>query len=396
MEARGRTGRMIVVVDASIAAAWLLPEKDSDAAEALIAALSGRPPIPSLFWHEARNILVMAERRGRIVAGEAAAAMGRLRRLPLEDAGAGSDGAVLALAMAHGLTAYDAAYLALAQERGLPLATLDQKLAQAARREGVTLLGPLEVRMIRGTARGSGQHCSFPHDAAPDTSPRRPISPLAHPRRGRERRSGAVARASDRLRQRAWKRLERLCASHGLSRRLARGADRGRRRAGRDFAGSGGDPLRRQRRDRAARLRPRLRRASPPRPDLRRRAVRAKRKLHHRRTRLLPASSRRSRPRRVRRDQRAGADDGRRREDARLLHESDRFRRAARQGAATAHRPGVQRDRVRRSSGITPSEARRCRRAGRSTRMAADHRSAARRCAERCSPSAARAAPISR
>jgi predicted nucleic acid-binding protein len=77
-----------VVVDASIAAAWLLPEEDSDAAEALIAALSGRPPIPSLFWHEARNILIMAERRGRIVAGEAAAAMKRLRRLPLEDAGA--------------------------------------------------------------------------------------------------------------------------------------------------------------------------------------------------------------------------------------------------------------------------------------------------------------------
>ena len=61
----------------------------------------------------------MAERRGRIVAGEAAAAMGRLRRLPLEDAGAGSDVAVLALAMAYGLTAYDAAYLALAKERGL-------------------------------------------------------------------------------------------------------------------------------------------------------------------------------------------------------------------------------------------------------------------------------------
>jgi predicted nucleic acid-binding protein len=132
-----------VVMDASIAAAWLLPGRDSDAAEALIARLAGRPPVPSLFWHEARSILVMAERRGRIVAGEAVAAMGRLRRLPLEDAGGCSDSAVLALATAHGLTAYDAAYLVLAQERELPLATLDQKLAQAARREGVALLGPL-------------------------------------------------------------------------------------------------------------------------------------------------------------------------------------------------------------------------------------------------------------
>lgn len=134
---------MTLVVDASIAAAWLLPEKDSEAAETLIAALSGRSPVPWLFWHELRNILVMAERRGRIAAGEATHAMGRLRRLPLEDAGAGSDGAVLALAIAHRLTAYDATYLALAQERGLPLATLDQELAGAARQEGVQLLGPL-------------------------------------------------------------------------------------------------------------------------------------------------------------------------------------------------------------------------------------------------------------
>src|ERR1700723_3949019 len=103
---------MSAVVDASIAAAWLLPEEDSDAAEALIMALSGRPPVPSLFWHETRNILVMAQRRGRIVAGKPAAAMGRLRRLPLEDAGAGSDGAGLALTVTHGLTRYYAAHLA--------------------------------------------------------------------------------------------------------------------------------------------------------------------------------------------------------------------------------------------------------------------------------------------
>ena len=145
METGGGAGSMTAVVDASLAAAWLLPEENSDAAEAVIMALSGRPPVPSLFWHEARNILLMAQRRGRIVAGEPVAAMGRLRRLSLEDAGAGSDGAVLALSIAHGLTAYDAAYLALAQERGLPLATLDQKLAQAARREGVRLLGPLHT-----------------------------------------------------------------------------------------------------------------------------------------------------------------------------------------------------------------------------------------------------------
>ena len=40
----------------------------------------------------------------------------------------------------HRLTAYDAAYLQVAVARGLPLATLDATLAEAARAAGVTLL----------------------------------------------------------------------------------------------------------------------------------------------------------------------------------------------------------------------------------------------------------------
>ncbi len=87
--------------------------------------------------------MLTAERRERIVAGEAAAAMARLRRLPPEDTGSGSDGAILAIAVTHGFSAYDAVYLTLAQERGLPLATLDRKLAGAARAKGVRVLGPL-------------------------------------------------------------------------------------------------------------------------------------------------------------------------------------------------------------------------------------------------------------
>ncbi|MER9470827.1 type II toxin-antitoxin system VapC family toxin [Mesorhizobium sp. M0482] len=134
---------MILVLDASFAAAWLLPVQHSEAAETTIAGLRGQSPVPSLFWHEARSIVLTAERRGRIVPGESIAAMARLRRLPLEDAGAGRDGAIIELAIAHGLSAYDAAYLALAIETALPLATLDRKLAVAARGQGIRILGPL-------------------------------------------------------------------------------------------------------------------------------------------------------------------------------------------------------------------------------------------------------------
>lgn len=56
--------------------------------------------------------------------------------------GSRGDSYVLLLSANHGLNAYNAAYLALALNRSLPLATLDRKLAAAARKEGVTVLGP--------------------------------------------------------------------------------------------------------------------------------------------------------------------------------------------------------------------------------------------------------------
>ena len=135
---------MGVVVEASFAAAWMLPDEQTEAADAVMERLTAAPAdVPSLFWHEARNLFLMAERRGRFAPGAAEAAMQRLRRLPIEDRGSGDDRAVLRLAATHGLTAYDAAYLALAVGAGAALATLDRKLAGAARRENIAVLGPL-------------------------------------------------------------------------------------------------------------------------------------------------------------------------------------------------------------------------------------------------------------
>jgi len=133
---------MSFVIDASIVAAWLLPEEYSDTSEAVIATIEAPCPVPSLFFFEVRNILAMSERRGRISAGGALVNMERVRRLPLDDAGIGGDSFVLLLTANHGLSAYDAAYLALAINRSIPLATLDRKLAAAARKENVVVLGP--------------------------------------------------------------------------------------------------------------------------------------------------------------------------------------------------------------------------------------------------------------
>ncbi|UWQ19737.1 type II toxin-antitoxin system VapC family toxin [Jannaschia sp. M317] len=133
---------MSLIVDASVAAVWVLPDEDNAAADAILHRVAAEGGVvPGLIWHELRNILLMAARRGRLPEAEIVPSLLRLRRLPLEavDMGAVGDAGIVALATRHRLTAYDAAYLALAQTRALPLTTADRALRRAADAEGVEL-----------------------------------------------------------------------------------------------------------------------------------------------------------------------------------------------------------------------------------------------------------------
>lgn len=128
---------MPIVVDSSVAACWALPDEFSELANAVLGLVSEEEMlVPTLFWHELRNILIVNERRGRLDSRQSSIAIemiGRLRQKIDPD----RDGdAVMALARRHGLTAYDAAYLELATRLRLPLATLDNRLAAAAAIEG--------------------------------------------------------------------------------------------------------------------------------------------------------------------------------------------------------------------------------------------------------------------
>ena len=61
---------MAIVIDASIAATWCFRDRLSTAeADAVMARIHNETAIvPDLFWHEIRNVLVGAERKGRIEA----------------------------------------------------------------------------------------------------------------------------------------------------------------------------------------------------------------------------------------------------------------------------------------------------------------------------------------
>ncbi|MBB4350438.1 MULTISPECIES: type II toxin-antitoxin system VapC family toxin [Rhizobiaceae] len=129
------------VVDASVACSWVLPDEASTIGDTAYARLqTNRALVPDLFWHEARNVLMMTYRPKRIDFAMVATAMAMLRMLPIRTLGQPHDQPIFTLAERHNLTAYDAAYLALALETKLPLATLDKQLITAATQGNVLLL----------------------------------------------------------------------------------------------------------------------------------------------------------------------------------------------------------------------------------------------------------------
>lgn len=134
---------MPFVLDASVALAWCFEDETTPIADALLERLAEDPAItPSLWELEVVNVLLIAERRGRITESQAARFLALLTQLPIHMDPAGADmGTVLSVGRHHELTAYDAAYLALAEREGIPLATLDAKLRAAARAAGVSVLG---------------------------------------------------------------------------------------------------------------------------------------------------------------------------------------------------------------------------------------------------------------
>ena len=133
-----------LVLDVSLSCAWCFADEASEAAWAILSRLeSAEAHVPSLWLWETGNVLVQAERRGRITAAAIRSFLGLLEALPIHIDHAGITTIwhdTLALARAHRLTSYDAAYLELALRLGLPLASRDQALQAAARSEGVPLL----------------------------------------------------------------------------------------------------------------------------------------------------------------------------------------------------------------------------------------------------------------
>jgi len=131
----------VVVIDSSIALSWCFEDEASPETDRLFERVRDDGAIVPGLWHlELGNVLLQAEKRGRISAADVAMRLDLIAELPISTDPETTVRAwreILTVARAERLTTYDATYLELAMRRGLPLLTKDGELLRAAKRLGV-------------------------------------------------------------------------------------------------------------------------------------------------------------------------------------------------------------------------------------------------------------------
>lgn len=123
-----------LVIDASAGVALCLREMSAVAVDAILRdahRTGGRLLVPSVFWLEIVNVLLM---RYHLTAAEATEAIADLERVGAETVEVSRSMLLLTLDIVerHRLAAYDAAYVALARALDARLVTLDRAQARAA------------------------------------------------------------------------------------------------------------------------------------------------------------------------------------------------------------------------------------------------------------------------
>ena len=122
-----------VVVDASVSVAWFVPDEFSQRSADLLEQVFDaklRLLVPELWHYEMLNTLRSASRRGRMTERDIRDAVVRLAAIPLVAVTAASLGhaAILSMASATDLGAYDATYVVLADHARAVLVTADREI----------------------------------------------------------------------------------------------------------------------------------------------------------------------------------------------------------------------------------------------------------------------------
>ena len=134
------------IIDASLAMNWYLTdEQDRQYSISVFAALGQREIlVPSLWIYEIANVLLVAQRRSRISEERIQYVLETITdfNLCLDEIVPESALRLSRLALQHGLSVYDAAYLDLALRSCAPIATKDKALLKAMQAANVHLVNP--------------------------------------------------------------------------------------------------------------------------------------------------------------------------------------------------------------------------------------------------------------
>ena len=120
----------VFVLDASVVIKWFVPEIHSDAARRLLAS-EHQYLSPDLLFPEVGNVIWKKVRRGELTADEGRRLAADISRIGVETVP--TRGLMIdahAVAIATGLTVYDAMYLALAVRLKTELITADDRLGR--------------------------------------------------------------------------------------------------------------------------------------------------------------------------------------------------------------------------------------------------------------------------
>jgi predicted nucleic acid-binding protein len=132
------------ILDCSITMAWLFEDEKTRYTEEILKQLTeqAKAIVPPLWYLEVNNVLLVAERRGRVTVAQTQHFWTVLHQLPIvmQNPQANYDtNSILNLGRQYQLSAYDATYLDLAIKLNLPLASLDKTLLKAAQEAGVAV-----------------------------------------------------------------------------------------------------------------------------------------------------------------------------------------------------------------------------------------------------------------
>ncbi len=131
------------VVDNSVVMSWCFKDETNNYADTVLDRLTELVAVvPSIWPLEVVNVLLVAEQQKRLSESDSIRFLTLLSQLPIfvEYERPEMMKELLALARSNNLSSYDASYLDLAMRKGIPMATLDNKLIEAAKRIDVPIL----------------------------------------------------------------------------------------------------------------------------------------------------------------------------------------------------------------------------------------------------------------